>query len=78
MHIKNSPYWRMKGYQGFRTAPAHIGCWSQPLWGWDVNGFYRGPNKPEHDPAMCQLPIGLIYPENSIPAPRTNMIRKVR
>ncbi len=61
-------HWK-KGLHGFRTAPEHIGCWSHPLWGWDVNGFYKGPNIPSPDPAMCQLPIGLIYPENSPAVP---------
>ncbi len=61
-------YWQ-KGLQGFRNAPSHIGCWSHPLWGWDVNGYYCGPNVPSPDPVMCQLPIGLIYPENTPPGP---------
>jgi hypothetical protein len=61
-------HWQ-KGLQGFRKAPSHIGCWSHPLWGWDVNGYYHGPNVPCPDPVMCQLPIGLIYPVNSPPAP---------
>jgi hypothetical protein len=54
-----------KGLHGFRSAPEHIGSWSHPLWGADVNGFYLGPNVPSPDPGWCQLPIGLIYPENS-------------
>lgn len=72
MHLINSPASRMKGLHGFRTTPEHIGCWSQPLWGWDVNGFYRGPQVPEVDPCRFQLPIGLLYPDNApmMPPPR--------
>jgi hypothetical protein len=69
MFASNTLCSRKKGLHGFRNAPSHIGCWSQPLWGWDVNGFYRGPNVPDPDPVMCQLPIGLIYPENGPPLP---------
>lgn len=71
MHVSNAPAGRMEGLHGFRTAPQHIGSWSYPLWGWDVNGYYRGPQVPRPDPVMCQLPIGLIYPANSpiLPAP---------
>ncbi len=58
-----------KGLHGYRTAPAHIGCWSHPLWGWDVNGYYSGPQVPDPDPGLCQLPIGLIYPDNGPPMP---------
>ena len=64
MHVTNAPAGRMEGLHGFRTAPQHIGSWSYPLWGWDVNGYYRGPQVPQPDPVMCQLPIGLIYPAN--------------
>lgn len=76
MHIMNSLFSRKKVYHGFRTAPEHIGSWGLPLWGWDVNGFYLGPNEPEKDPVMCQLPIGLIYPENSPPVRRARRITK--
>ncbi|MEJ2716039.1 MAG: hypothetical protein P8182_02705 [Deltaproteobacteria bacterium] len=76
MYAPNTLCSRKKGLLGFRNAPSHIGCWSQPLWGWDVNGFYRGPNVPEPDPVMCQLPIGLIYPENGPALPR--MPRRIR
>jgi hypothetical protein len=66
----NATMWNwQKGLLGFRNAPSHIGCWSHPLWGWDVNGYFRGPNVPSPDPVMCQLPIGLIYPENTPPGP---------
>jgi len=65
MFVPNTVWSNMKGLHGFRTSPMHIGCWSQPLWGWDVNGFYLGPQVPSPDPVDCQLPIGLIYPENS-------------
>lgn len=64
MHVNNAPGARMEGLHGFRTAPQHIGSWSYPLWGWDANGYYRGPQVPQPDPVMCQLPIGLIYPAN--------------
>jgi hypothetical protein len=64
MHVNNAPAGRMEGLHGFRTAPQHIGSWSYPLWGWDVNGYFRGPQVPQPDPVMCQLPIGLIYPAN--------------
>jgi len=76
MRVPNTVSTREKGLHGFRTAPAHIGSWSQPLWGWDVNGYFLGPNVPSPDPGLCQLPIGLIYPENGPmlppppPAPR--------
>ncbi len=76
MYLINSPASRMKGLHGFRSTPEHVGCWSQPLWGWDVNGFYRGPQVPERDPGQFQLPIGLLYPDNApmMPPPP----RKVR
>jgi hypothetical protein len=78
MHVHNTVCTRKKGLHGFRTSPEHIGEWSMPLWGWDVNGYYRGPNVPSPDPGMCQLPIGLIYPANGqmLPPPPTS--RKVR
>jgi hypothetical protein len=66
MWVDNTPCVNFKGLHGFRTSPEHVGSWSYPLWGWDVNGFYRGPQVPEIDPVDCQLPIGLIYPENNI------------
>jgi hypothetical protein len=69
MYVPNSKCAHQKGLHGFRPAPSHIGCWSHPLWGWDVNGYYLGPNVPSPDPATCQLPIGLIYPENGPPPP---------
>ncbi len=69
MLIDNTIFTRKKVYHGFRNAPSHIGCYGMPLWGWDDNGFYLGPNRPDIDPVMCQLPIGLIYPENSPPVP---------
>ena len=71
MHVSNAPAGRMEGLHGFRTAPQHIGSWSYPLWGWDVNGYYCGPQVPQLDPVMCQLPIGLIYPANGPMPPRT-------
>jgi hypothetical protein len=76
MRVVNTVCSREKGLHGFRMSPSHIGCWSQPLWGWDVNGYYKGPQVPSPDPGLCQLPIGLIYPTNSPalppppPAPR--------
>ncbi len=70
MQVNNPPAARMEGLHGFRTAPEHIGSWSYPLWGWDVNGYFRGPQVPCPDPVMCQLPIGLIYPANGpLPPP---------
>ncbi len=76
MHIMNSMCTRKKVYYGFRTAPQHVGSWGMPLWGWDVNGYYRGPNELEKDPGICQLPIGLIYPENNPPRRQARRIRK--
>lgn len=72
MTVHNTVCTREKGLHGFRSSPEHIGAWSTPLWGWDVNGFYLGPNVPSPDPGMCQLPIGLIYPANGpvMPPPR--------
>jgi len=76
MRVQNTVATREKGLHGFRMSPSHIGSWSQPLWGWDVNGYYRGPQVPSPDPGLCQLPIGLIYPANGPvlppppPAPR--------
>ncbi len=68
MHTFSLPRYGMEGLHGFRSTPEHIGSWSYPLWGWDVNGYYKGPQVPSPDPGMCQLPIGLIYPANG-PAP---------
>jgi hypothetical protein len=71
MYAVNSGISRKKGYWGFRDAPRHIGAYSIPLWGWDVNGYYKGPQRLEVDPCDYQLPIGLIYPENTpyVPQP---------
>ncbi|HMK36614.1 MAG TPA: hypothetical protein VK463_16190 [Desulfomonilaceae bacterium] len=69
MHVVNTPISNFKGLHGFRPAPEYIGSWSHPLWGWDVNGFYQGPQVPEPDPGKCQLPVGLIYPSASPPPP---------
>lgn len=77
MYVVNTIRSTSKGFHGFRVSPQYIGCWSHPLWGWDVNGYYRGPNEPSLDPVMCQLPIGLIYPENTPPMPPSRAIRKV-
>ncbi len=77
MHVNNPPAARVEGLHGFRTAPQHIGSWSYPLWGWDVNGYYHGPNVPCPDPVMCQLPIGLIYPANSPVLPPRGDPRRV-
>jgi hypothetical protein len=65
MHVLNTPVSWQKGLHGFRSSPEHIGSWSHPLWGWDVNGYYRGPQVPDPDPGAFQLPIGLIYPANN-------------
>jgi hypothetical protein len=73
MHVHNTVCTRKKGLHGFRSSPEHIGAYSLPLWGWDVNGFYLGPNVPSPDPGMCQLPIGLIYPANGPVPPQPPM-----
>lgn len=78
MYLDNTVWTRMKGLGGFRSAPMHTGSWSQPLWGWDVNGYYCGPQVPHPDPGRFQLPIGLIYPENGPPMPPRNAVRKVQ
>ncbi len=65
MHVIDTPISWKKGLHGFRSSPEHIGSWSHPLWGWDVNGYYRGPQVAEPDPGQFQLPIGLIYPVNN-------------
>ncbi len=70
MDLQNSSIRRKKSIHGLRNTPSHTGAVSQPLWGWDVNGYFRGPQVPEPDPANCQLPIGLIYPANAGPLPR--------
>lgn len=64
MHLDSTTCTSPKGLWGFRTTPGHIGCWSQPLWGWDVNGYFQGPQESGVDPGMFQLPIGLVYPEH--------------
>ena len=76
MYINNSLFSRMKGVHGLRYSPEYIGSISQPLWGWDVNGYYRGPQRFQPDPADCQLPIGLIYPVNgrALPTPRARKV----
>jgi hypothetical protein len=77
MYVTNTLRSTFKSFHGFRSSPEHIGCWSQPLWGWDVNGYYRGPNVPDPDPGAIQLPIGLLYPENGPPIPPAPPVRKV-
>ncbi|MDQ7783210.1 MAG: hypothetical protein RDU20_10035 [Desulfomonilaceae bacterium] len=77
MYLDNTPWTRMKGLHGFRNTPDHVGSWSHPLWGWDKNGYYLGPQALDMDPAEFQLPIGLIYPENSPPLPPSRSVRKV-
>jgi len=77
MYLDNTIWTRMKGIYGFRSTPGHIGAWSQPLWGWDLNGYYCGPQVLHMDPGKLQLPIGLIYPENAPALPRGRSIRKV-
>lgn len=80
MPAMNTFHNREKTIYGFRDAPYHAAAWSEPMWGWDVNGFYRGPQIPEIDPVDCQLPIGLIYPEQgpypSSPIPMGPRVRK--
>lgn len=79
MRVLNTGCSWEKGLHGYRMSPSHIGSWSHPLWGWDVNGFYKGPQVPSPDPGLCQLPIGLIYPANgpALPPPPAAP-RKVR
>ncbi len=69
IYVDNTVFTREKAIHGFRSSPVHTGSWGQPLWGWDVNGYYRGPQVPTMDPVECQLPIGLIYPDNAPPPP---------
>jgi len=79
MPTENTFHTREKTIYGFRSAPCHAAAWSEPMWGWDVNGFYRGPQQPEIDPVTCQLPIGLIYPEQGpFPPPPLHMVRGIR
>jgi hypothetical protein len=52
MRVPNTVSTREKGLHGFRTVPAYIGSWSQTLWGWDVNGYFLGPNVPSPDPGL--------------------------
>jgi len=79
MPTDNTIRTREKNIYGFRSVPCHAAAWAEPMWGWDVNGFYRGPQQPEIDPVMCQLPIGLIYPEQGPnPPPPFGMGRGVR
>jgi hypothetical protein len=77
MDLDNSYMRRRKAIHGLRMAPSHTGAVGQPLWGWDTNGFYRGPQELEPDPGECQLPIGLIYPCNgqALPPPK-KVVRK--
>ncbi|MGB6067064.1 MAG: hypothetical protein WBG50_19835 [Desulfomonilaceae bacterium] len=77
MTVYNTNCANQKGLHGFRPSPEYIGCWSQPLWGWDINGYYLGPQVPCPDPGMCQLPIGLIYPANGPMLPPDPPVRKV-
>jgi len=77
MYLDNTPSTRMKGIHGFRSAPEHIGAWSHPLWGWDVNGYYLGPQVLDMDPGCFQLPIGLIYPENGPALPARGPMRRI-
>ncbi|MEW6140644.1 MAG: hypothetical protein AB1733_20670 [Thermodesulfobacteriota bacterium] len=65
MLLDSTLYTKQKGLLGFRDTPVHVGCWSTPMWGWDTNGYYLGPQVSHPDPADFQLPIGLIYPDKS-------------
>ncbi len=76
MDLDNSLMRRRKAIHGLRIAPSHTGAIGQPLWGWDNNGFYRGPQEYEPDPVDCQLPIGLIYPGNGKPLPPKKKVSK--
>ncbi len=80
MYVETSLNTVQKGVYGFRDAPKHTAAWSQPMWGWDVNGFYAGPNVPCPDPGELQLPIGLIYPVNGpqLPPPPPKHARRTR
>jgi hypothetical protein len=77
MHLEDTLCTSRKGLHGFRDTPVHIGSWSAPLWGWDVNGYYCGPQEPQPDPADFQLPIGLIYPENGPALPPGRHVRNI-
>jgi hypothetical protein len=77
MWVVNTRVSNFKGLHGFRPAPNYIGCWSEPMWGWNVDGFCTGPQVAEPDPGECQLPIGLIYP-GSAPPPPPQAVAKVR
>ncbi|MEW6352101.1 MAG: hypothetical protein AB1646_23870 [Thermodesulfobacteriota bacterium] len=79
MYVETSVTTVQKGVYGFRDTPKHTAAWSQPMWGWDVNGFYAGPNVPCPDPGELQLPIGLIYPVNGpqLPPPPPKHARRV-
>lgn len=76
MDLDNSIMRRRKAIHGLRIAPSHTGAIGQPLWGWDTNGFYRGPQEYEPDPVDCQLPIGLIYPANGKALPPKKKVSK--
>jgi hypothetical protein len=77
MHLDATRCTKQKGLLGFRDTAVHVGCWSTPMWGWDVNGYYLGPQVMHPDPADFQLPIGLIYPEKSPMIPPRGAIRKI-
>jgi hypothetical protein len=78
MLVVNSNCGNWKDFHGFRVSPGYIGCWSEPVWGADVNGFWLGPNVPQPDPCMWQLPVGLIYPGNSPMMPPAGLPSKVK
>ncbi len=80
MYVETSVTTVQKGVYGFRDTPTHTAAWSQPMWGWDVNGFYVGPNVPCPDPGELQLPIGLIYPVNGprLPPPPPQYARPTK
>jgi hypothetical protein len=78
MDLDNSYMRRRKVIHGLRMAPSHVGAIGQPMWGWDTNGFYRGPQELEPDPVDCQLPIGLIYPANGKALPPPKKVSKGR
>jgi hypothetical protein len=78
MWVVNTNCGNWKDFHGFRVSPGYIGCWSGPVWGADVNGFWAGPNVPQPDPCAWQLPIGLIYPENGPMGPPAGPPSKVK
>lgn len=62
MRIDDPARVHLGALHGFRLSPAYVGCWSEPVWGWDVNSSIvcRPPVYPV-DPGKYQLPLGFVY-----------------